>query len=480
MIFYKIIRQWPLVALLACLAACELLDPTEVKNPNLTDESFVGTPNSTTAWLNGLERQFSITVNTIVVATEIVSDNYFNNQSAANKSFDIPDLFFADPDIANLQLAVSRLRSMAEYGLERIAPNDTDATALQIAEFHFYKGMAHLFMAELFVDFPAQDRGPAIAPAEHLALAVAGFETALRQAVPPARQTAYRLALARAHYRAGNASLAEGFAAQVLEADPQFTAHARFDRLNGLINSMQTLIFRNAQNDYQPLPRLDFLDPKYSGISNTFDDSICVQKAEEARLILAEALLARNDLAGAQAQLRALLELVANRPIRQVDDRNEQRGVGGIRSDYPDSASFRVAASPDDTLRAGLVLTRSQGPVPVPIVSGTSVTGAIVDALASADQALEVLYLMRQEIFLAEGRRMTDLGIRFPVSEREQINNPNIGNDLTQPLIPAFIPRNAEMNDFTTDAAAQTVVIRHNMNRVLVANKASGAVLPFH
>ena len=53
----------------------------------------------------------------------------------------------------------------------------------------------------------------------------------------------------------------------------------------------------------------------------------------------------------------------------------------------------------------------------VPTISGTSVTAARIDAITTVDDGLYVLYLMRQEIFLAEGRRMADLGMRMPVAQ---------------------------------------------------------------
>jgi hypothetical protein len=110
------------------------------------------------------------------------------------------------------------------------------------------------------------------------------------------------------------------------------------------------------------------------------------------------------------------------------------------------------------------------------------VTAARIDAAATADDLLYLVYLMRQEIFIAEGRRLADLGIRFPVAQTEIIANPNTkdGDPYTQAAIPSFIPRAFEMDAFTFDVAARTAVMRHDMNRTLVQNKASAAVLPFH
>ena len=109
-------------------------------------------------------------------------------------------------------------------------------------------------------------------------------------------------------------------------------------------------------------------------------------------------------------------------------------------------------------------------------------TTAQIDAITTVDDALYVLYLMRQEIFIAEGRRAADLGIRAPVSLTEVTSNNNVdeGDPSTKPQIPPFIPLNIEMDAFTYDPVAKTVIIKHDMNRVLVQNKTSPFVLPFH
>jgi hypothetical protein len=95
---------------------------------------------------------------------------------------------------------------------------------------------------------------------------------------------------------------------------------------------------------------------------------------------------------------------------------------------------------------------------------------------------VEVVYLMRQEIFLAEGRRQADLGIRMPVAQTEILANPRTrdGEPYTRAQVGTFIPLAFEMDAFTYDQAARTAVIRHDMNRVLVTNRTSPFVLPFH
>lgn len=141
-----------------------------------------------------------------------------------------------------------------------------------------------------------------------------------------------------------------------------------------------------------------------------------------------------------------------------------------------------MAFAPGEPFVDGLVLTRSLPTVKAFTVSGTSVTTARIDAITTVDDGLYVVYLMRQEIFIAEGRRMADLGIRMPVARTEIIANSKTkdGEPYTKAIIPSFIPPSLGMDGFTYDQAAKTVVIKADMNRVLVQNKASTDVLPFH
>jgi hypothetical protein len=73
-----------------------------------------------------------------------------------------------------------------------------------------------------------------------------------------------------------------------------------------------------------------------------------------------------------------------------------------------------------------------------------------------------------------------DLGIKYPVAENEANGNANVTQDVLEAQIPGFIPLNGEMDDFVYDVDNQIVTIDVNMNRVLVTNKTSPFVLPFH
>ena len=52
---------------------------------------------------------------------------------------------------------------------------------------------------------------------------------------------------------------------------------------------------------------------------------------------------------------------------------------------------------------------------------------------------------------MLEGRRMTDLGIRLPLSQEEINTNPNIseGDTGTVPFVPTIIPAQTEMDQFS-------------------------------
>jgi hypothetical protein len=470
------------LTLLAAVAAagCDSFKPTEVRNPNLTDQQFLGTPGAGAAWLRGTQRQFLLTLNTVVLNSEIGSDNYFNNYTTNNQQLDAPNILYIDPEVTSIQNSIARLRYMASFGLDSVFPKDPLVTANDRAQLTFLRGTAQLFAGETYVGLPAVPNGPVVEWGAHLTAAVADFTQARTLSTDATLRQAATLLLARAYHRLGNKAKATEEAAAALAASPTLLYNATFDGVNGPNNGMVGVLTSNV-NNLQPLPRLDFLDPKHPNRGANIQTSLAFAKAEEAHLILAEAAVSDNNLAGARDRLKALLALVATRPVETVDNRVQQRGRAGGKVIYPNSAAHTVAFAPGQPQLAGYVLDRN-ATTRVPTVSGTSVTTAGIDAAATADDLLYLVYLMRQEIFIAEGRRLADLGIRLPVAWTEIIANPNTkdGEPYTQAQVPAFIPRAFEMDGFTYDVAARTAVMRHDMNRVLVQNKASAAVLPFH
>jgi hypothetical protein len=462
------------------LIGCGAFKPTDVVNPNVTDHAFVGSPGAGAAWLIGTQRQFALTLNQVVLNTELASDNYFNNYTTNAQKFDVPILEYIDPQVTSIQANIATLREMGTFGLDTVFARDSAVTPNNRAELLFYRGMAELFVGENFVALPATANGPMVTWQGQLRLAIADFTAARAASTNAPSVQSYTLALARAYYRLGDKPNAVKEATALLAANPTFIRNAVFDAISGPANDMQTVL-TSSVNNFQPLPRLDFLDPKYPNRGPSVQSPVAFLKAEEAHLILAEALLSDNNVVAAKDRLKQLLTLVQSRTVELVDSRIQLRGRAGGKIVYPNSSDTKVAFAPGGPLLSGYVLTRSAGTVPVATVSGTSVTSARIDAISTVDDGLYVLYLMRQEIFIAEGRRMADLGMRMPVAQTEVLANPNAsaGVDYTQAQIPSFIPLAYGMDSFTYDATAKTAVMAFDMNQILVQNKTSPFVLPF-
>ena len=473
-------------------AGCDLVDPTNVRNPNVSEDDFLNFPDPMTSWLRGMERQMSLALNnqnndlesSYLATAEIASDNYVNTATFFNQFMDGLTIDPSDSDIEVPLREFHDLRSTAQFGLRRVAEADETTTDDQLAELHFFNGMAHLYLGEIWHLAPADSGGVPIPSAEQFRRATESLDRAIALTSSAPKRTGYLIALARAHRDLGDAEAARAAAQAALATDPDYVRFAAYDFINNPENDMQLAIFGRPQNDLQPLPRLDVLDPKFFNAAepNAVDDQyadIAYIKAEEAYLILAEVQLADGDLAGARATLADLLDLVARRPrmaLRDADETRRNRN-GSAR---PNAADWEVAAGPGAPFRTGLVRERS-ATVSVPTISGTTVDRDAIDALVTVDDALRLVYLLRQEIFLAEGRRMVDLGIKWPVPQNEILVNANIaeGDPATVPVIPSFLPA-AEMDAFTVDDDARQVTILHDLNAILVANKESPLVLPFH
>jgi hypothetical protein len=465
-----------LFTLVAGFSSCQL---KEVVNPNITDESYTGTTQSAQIWLNGMNRQLALALNDAVVNAEITSDNYYNNSSLSNKVFDIPTILYSDLDVDNMQRSLGRLREMGEYGLSKIIPADKGSTPAIKADMLFLSGYACLLGGEMYVGLPLTAGGPVVTPKEYLQKAVDYFKEAITVQTDASKRNNYTLALARAYYDLGDKANAKIQADLIMRTVPTLLVNAKFDGANGVSNTMQTYTFSSSTNTFAPLPRLDFLDPKYFHVGNiaTGQKTIALLKGEEAYLILAEIAIGEGNLASARTIMKSLIQdVVSKRPTASVSATTQQRK--GNRSDYPLVATVSVKADAQAPARTGLVLDRQAANITVYTVSGTSVKAADIDNAVTADDVLYLLCLMRQEIFMSEGRRMTDLGIRFPVSQVEMQNNPNVKTEHTLALIPNYIPKQLGMDDFTYDKANALVTIKNDMNKILVQNKNSAGVLP--
>ncbi|GHU62293.1 hypothetical protein FACS1894123_02980 [Bacteroidia bacterium] len=463
--------------LLAGLNSCELIQPKDIVNPNVDAGSFLDSYDAMAPWRNGVEREFALTVGSFVELTELVSDNYFNNYSQSSKVFDIPQIEYHDTDVAGLQRRLARLREVAVYGIEKVAPADPKTNADDLFSLQLAKAYSYLLAGEYFTGLPMTPKGEVKDWKAQLNQAITEFKSLFSNQLPVEDASTLNVLIARAYYRLGDKTNAVDYAEKALNLSRDFVKTVKFDGLNGTNNAMQAGVY-GITPAFQPLPRLDFLDPKYALTRPNEQRPIVIAKAEEAYLIQAEALIAEEKPEDSRALLKTLLALVTSRPEYTVDESNETR-TGSYKKTYPKS-DYTVAASASDPQRSGLVRTRgiSGALVAVPCISGTSVEAAMIDNASTIDDLLELCYLMRQEIFFSEGRRMSDLGIRFPVAFSEASVNPS-ASGFTSAQIPSFIPLSQDMDAFEVDAATKTVVIKHNMNHVIVTNKTSEYVVPF-
>lgn len=480
------------VALLGLgIAGCDLLDPTNTKNPDVLEEDFLQFENAMQSWLIGMERQVAIALagegnqRGYVVTAEIASDNYINTQTFFNQFMDNLVLDYTDADIEDAFLGISDLRETAEFGLTVVAQADEQTTDDQLAELHFYKGFAHILLGELWHLAPADSAGEAVPSEVQFQEAVSSLTTAIDLTTDPDNEVGYHIALARAYRNLGDAANALQHAQTAISMDPTYVRFAPFDNVNGPLNEVQSALYtRGTFDDLQPLVRLDFLDPKYftDAKPSPGDDEaadIAYIKAEEAYLIEAEVHLANGDVGTAQESMKALLDVVNGRTTRALVDAQENRTqlAPGSR---PTGSGWMVAFNPGGDFHEGLVIPRTES-ASIPVISGTAVTEDQIDAVTSMDEAVELLYRLRQEIFIAEGRRMTDLGIKWPIPEVEVLNNPNIedGSPATQGRIPDFLPPGSEFDAWASiDFDAKQVVLQHNLNQIISANRTSEFVAP--
>lgn len=450
----------------------DVVDYKEVENPNLSEASVVGQPNSSSIWLTGLERQLANVFNETLVLSELGSDNYVNTQTFFNQFMDGLAIQITDPDMRDTQRQIQRLRELAVFGLAEVGPGDPNYNAEIEAEFNYFEGISYLFSGMYFSALPQEPVGVPVTSAQHYANAIAAFDAAI--ALAPKAE--YHLGKARANYYLGNKAEAASAATMALSLDSDFDRVAMFDESNGPSNTFEDALYERATfDDLQPLPSLDFLDPKYSFFTPEEDAPVHYLKAEEAYLILAEANLSDDDIDSARANLTALLDLIANREVRTIDDSIEDRTQVEAGS-RPDNADVVVNG------RSGLVLDRQLGEVEVPSVSGTSLTADDIAAMQDDDAGLSLLYRTRQEVFIAEGLRMVDMGVKLVIDENEILINENINEgDLgTTPVVPSFISAVvADLDAITYDGATGVATTVIDLNDILVANKTSDQVVPF-
>lgn len=466
----------PTMLIVVLLSGCELVDPTEVRNPQVTDESLIGQPGSMAAALQGIRNQFTNAVENIAYFTDVVSDNYDNVATFISPNADNPRaITYSDLTLPGVYQPPQYLRALATFAINEIAPKDPDVagTPARVAEAKFYRGMATLLLGENWSYAPLAPNAPASSSNDIIDAAIADLSAVLADAATPsAIRTAAQFALARAYHARGNKTQAVAAANAALALSNTYVFTAQFDAQTNT-NLAWTFAVQRALNDIQPLPRLDYLDPKYTDANGI--SPIAVLKAEEMYLILAEAAISDNNLAEAKTQMKNAITLATGTAGGRTTVNFRDTDPRAAR---PNADTVLVRADASSPARAGLVKRRSGNTVVIKQISNTSILTTAVDALVSITEHLAMLHLLRQEIFFLEGRRMSDLGIRLPISQREIETSPtiNFGDPGTTSVVPSYIPPGSEMDQFSTSAGVVTIL--HNMNGILANNKVARFPIP--
>jgi len=466
------------VAVLA--TGCDVLDPTKVQNPNPTAEDLANASNPTRALLAGLRAQMARALTATTNANAIISDDYEIGFSNVTGEMNSPHAVVADGGTYNtyggygIYWNLQELRAFADFVLNDVVPGDAAATASERAEVHYLRGMAYLLQGENFTAVPnVPDAGP-LPWNNLLELAIIDFQAALALNPGADRVLASRAALARAYRALGNASQAEAFAISALGANPAFVVTQPY--FQGEIENPNFPPTRSRQ----PLPRLDFLDPK----ANARNTGVALGKAEEMHLILAEVAMSRGEYGNAAQHVSDAVRLARTRPIGQSVSDDVRTNFPGI-SVRPRTAGIVVRADANSPFRGGLVLTRP-GPVAVPNLSGTSLGADSVAALTVPEDVRHAHWLARQEILFLEGRRLNDLGVRLPIAGMEIDTNPLIsrGDPVTLVQVPAYIPAGNAVNEFSPrspyvnvtaggELATNEITIQVDLNRILARERVS-------
>ena len=478
-----------LVGFLVLLGGCDFLDATEVSNPRTTPEELAAATEPTAALLPGMRAQFGRALNAVVVATAVGSDDYSSHRTGlGGNEMDFPRGIIPNTSLISsdetgslgIYWHLQELRSLGDFILDEIAPNDETSTSEQLSEARYYRGMAYLMQGENFVALPTLADESPVPAGTLLQRAVADFTEAVNLDAVGEFGSRATAALARAHRALGNVAEAGQFAQAALDASgSEFLYMQTYDNTSGdvtLDNLPHAYLVSRTLQEMQPLPRLDFLDPKYV----TDDASIVTEKAEEMYLILAEVAMAGGDYNTARTLMVQASDLANTRPTASLDDTDQR--LNDDLNIRPRSTEIVVAADANSPFRQGLVLTRP-AELETPTISATSISAdSLANVLLSDElQLRRLLYTLRQEIMLLEGRRLQDLGIRFPMMLREIDTNTNItqGDIGTEVLVPDYIPPSNEMDQYgpislyDADEAlvVNEVTILHDMNLIIARDR---------
>jgi len=463
------------IALVLMHIGCEV---TDVSNPQTTAEDLENNASgSTVIFVNGLKNTASTVIEEMTLFAESLSDNYDNTGGERRTHWDNPRAIAPLPNLVDVgpYNSLHALVQEATFVIETVYPNDHLATAELLAESYFYRGLAYMLLGESYHGSPIEEGGEPITSDTLLSMAISDFNEGLANNSDLNYATRIKLLLARIYRVMGDKANAGQYANEALVSGlNDFIYFADYDP-----NTENNFNDWSIVTSWQPNPRLDFLDQKYVN----FNDPIAISKIEEAFLIKAEIEISDGQFDNAKNTLVSVIDVVNSRPtvtFVDVDPRPDdlQRNNGGTR---PMSGTVKFDANSLE--KAGLILPRNGSSVTIPTISGTHITTSDiqsinVNTLSGQENLFYMLYLLRQEIFFAEGRRMADLGIRLPVSLRQIETNSNFtqGDAFSVVSVPSYIPQEEDMDLFTVSGGVTTMLV--DVNKILTDNRASVSPFP--
>ena len=227
-----------MLSVAACmpLHSCDLLTPDDIINPNVSDDTFLGSANAMQAWVNGTNRSFAEAMGNYCLLMEILSDNYFNNYSRSSQVFDIPRILYTDTDVADLQRHVGTMREMADYGINTVAAADAATTRSDLFNLHYIKAFSFILGGEYFRGLPDTEGGEIKTWKEYLNTALTVLDSALEYADTDEDKAFVHTLKARTYYRLGDSVNASAEASASLELSSDFLKQAVFDGTNGVNN----------------------------------------------------------------------------------------------------------------------------------------------------------------------------------------------------------------------------------------------------
>lgn len=338
--FRRLGRPGPGLAALAfvVVAGCGDLLTLEQSNPGEIDAGDVYHPANAQLLMNGMLSDFECAYSRLVTGTALLGDE-IEAAIAGSVNFDwdrrtlIPSQAYAGgcggAQLPGIYTSLARARASADTTYARMAAwtvQEVPDRERFLGELAVRAGWTLSFLGEAMCT-AAIDAGPELLSEDLLQEAVSRFDLALDHAAAASDPSTRGLALlgrARAHLGLGNLPLAEADASQIAEDFLVTTTPEAVDvRLQNIVhmhihqNNFGSVgpTYRELTLDGEPDPRVRVTDEGRLGSAGvpiftpdkypSVTAPIPVARYAEAQLIIAEARIAGNDLAGAAAAINA-------------------------------------------------------------------------------------------------------------------------------------------------------------------------------